>query len=126
MCVLQVDALHALMLERVDDEDAGFLLATTATSARMLAQAPTRAALLAHPEVAARFAELLQHPAREVGGLRLGAGSVFEQLKACGWPHCGIRPDSRGGQCACLRRYLAAYGAPLTLTDTCCAGDACR
>ena len=67
--LLQVDALHALMLERMDEEDAGFLLATTATSARMLAQAHTRAALLAHPEVAARFAELLQHPSREVGGL---------------------------------------------------------
>ena len=82
-----MDALHALMLERMDNEDDGFLLATTATSARMLAQAPTRAALLAHPEVAARFAELLQHPAREVGatpGCRVG----WEQEKACGGPFC--------------------------------------
>lgn len=61
---LQVEALHGLMLERMDDER--YVLATTAAAARLAAQAPTRAALLAHAELAARFAELLQHTCREV------------------------------------------------------------
>ncbi|EFN51738.1 hypothetical protein CHLNCDRAFT_139946 [Chlorella variabilis] len=59
-----VEALHGLMLERMDDER--YVLATTAAAARLAAQAPTRAALLAHAELAARFAELLQHTCREV------------------------------------------------------------
>ncbi|KAL4434411.1 hypothetical protein ABPG75_000852 [Micractinium tetrahymenae] len=59
-----VDALHTLMLEHMEEE--AFVLATTAAAARLLAQPPTRASLLAHPEVAARFAELLHHQSKDV------------------------------------------------------------
>lgn len=64
-CRAQVDALRLLML--ADMEDAGSVLATTTAAARLLAQPPTRDALLGHAELAARFAELLQHPDRGVG-----------------------------------------------------------
>ena len=63
---LQVGVLHTLMLGRMEDDD--FVLGTTIAAVRMLSTAPTRAVLLAHPEVAARFAELMQHPSREVRG----------------------------------------------------------
>lgn len=62
----QVELLHGLMLGRMEDD--ACVLATTATAVRLLAQPTARAALLAHPEVAARFAELLHHRSREVGG----------------------------------------------------------
>lgn len=67
-----MDALHSLMLVRMEDE--AFVLATTAAAARLLTQPSSRAALLAHPEVAARFAELLQHSMREVGRGQGGGG----------------------------------------------------
>lgn len=56
--------VQGLLAERPDDERC--VLAAATAAARMLAQGPTRGALLAQPEVAARFAALLQHPAREV------------------------------------------------------------
>lgn len=56
--------MHGLMVGRWEDD--ACVLATTAAAARLLAQPASRAALLAHPEVAARCAELLHHPAREV------------------------------------------------------------
>ncbi len=62
----QVEALYGLMLQRMEDEE--FVLQTAATAHQLLLHEPTRAALLAHPEVVARFTELLQHANREVGG----------------------------------------------------------
>jgi hypothetical protein len=61
-----VDVLHGLMVARADDP--AFVAATTAAAARLLDKEPSRTALLAQPELAARLAELLQSPAREVGG----------------------------------------------------------
>ncbi len=55
--VLQVDSLHSIMLEHMEED--ALVLATTAAAARLLAQPATRTALMAHPEVAAHFAELL-------------------------------------------------------------------
>lgn len=60
----QVDLVHGLMVGRWQDD--AWVAATTSAAARLLAQPASRAALLAHPEVAARCAELLHHPAREV------------------------------------------------------------
>lgn len=58
-----VDSLYSLMLEHMDDD--AFVLATARAAARLLAQPSTRAALLAHPEVAAHFAELLHKPSTD-------------------------------------------------------------
>ncbi|GAB4815647.1 hypothetical protein N2152v2_002693 [Parachlorella kessleri] len=59
-----VDALYGMMLQRMEDEE--FVLQTAATSHALLSAAASRAALLGHPEVVARFTELLQHANREV------------------------------------------------------------
>ncbi len=60
-----MDALYGMMLQRMEDEE--FVLQTAATSHALLSAAASRAALLGHPEVVARFTELLQHANREVG-----------------------------------------------------------
>ncbi len=60
-----MEALYTVMLQRMEDQE--FVLQTAASSHQLLLQEPTRAALLAHPEVVARFTELLHHANREVG-----------------------------------------------------------
>lgn len=68
-------------------DDAPLLPATTSVAARLLAQPASRAALLARPEVVARFAELLQHPDREARlgerGERGGAGCAATMQLRC-------------------------------------------
>lgn len=59
-----VPALHALAVQR-GEQDA-FALATTLAAQRLLQAGPSREALLQRPELAARFAELLEHPSKEV------------------------------------------------------------
>lgn len=59
-----VSALHGLVVQRMDDDE--FVLRTTLTAHRLLQHAPTREALLERPELAAHFAELLEHASHEV------------------------------------------------------------
>ena len=75
----QVESLHALMMARMDGGDSAWVLATTTAAARCLAWAPTRGMLLgAHPEAAARFAELAQHPLPEASLLcRIWSGECW-------------------------------------------------
>lgn len=70
--------MYSLMLQKMEDEE--FVLQTTAASHALLLQPPSRAALLAHPEVVARFTELLQHGNREVGGWVPGRSSRSGKL----------------------------------------------
>ena len=64
-----MDSLYSIMLEHMDED--AYVLATTTAAARLLAPPPTRASLLAHPEVAAHFAELLhQHQSPDVRARR--------------------------------------------------------
>lgn len=64
---VQAAPLHALLLDggKEEQEDESLLVATSA-AARLLAQAPSRAALLARPELAARLAELLRSSHRQL------------------------------------------------------------
>ena len=131
----QVDALHALMLHRMDEDE--FVLATTAAALRMLSQVhweltvaqglppplillawgvpassraticslvqpATRAALLAHPEVVAHRAELLQHPVKEVRWLRTSCSCHGWSLHGC------------AGSRSPLAHHLALHASPST------------
>ena len=79
MVCAQVGVLHSITLQRRDDDD--FVLASTAAALRLLRQPATCTALLANAELAAHWAELLEHGCREArggaGGTRGGAPAAI-------------------------------------------------